>query len=227
MLAGIVWVARILFALIFIVMGIGHLTKLSAMGPYAEMNGLKPGKLWAALSGVQILAGGLMILTGFGPDLGALLIFLFLIAAAFLMHRFWKAEGPMKQVEQTMFFKDLGLAGAALVFFVFFQIAPGLSDAAATLNGTYRAANGFGLAIQQLAPLAEGADAPLPEELLGGVQAILDREPKYLNEDGTYVNEPPVFGTALFSVVDPDPAKQAAREAGSLPPLPWKNLIDL
>jgi len=227
MLAVIVWAARLLFATIFVVMGIGHLTKLSAMGPYAEMNGLKPGKLWVALSGLMILAGGIMIITGFGPDLGALLIFLFLIGTAFLMHRFWKAEGQMRQMEQTQFFKDLALAGAAFGFFVLFQIGPGLADAAATLNGTYRAANGFATALTQLAPLAEGAGAPLPEELLAGVDAILAREPKFIEEDGSYVNEPPVFGTPLVPVTDSDPAKQAAREAGSLPPLPWKNLIDL
>ena len=47
-----------------------------------------------------------------------LLIAIFLIPTAFMMHAFWKeTDATAKQNETTGFFKDLALAGAALVFF--------------------------------------------------------------------------------------------------------------
>jgi uncharacterized membrane protein YphA (DoxX/SURF4 family) len=70
------------------------------------------------ISGLMILLGGLYIVLGFYADLGALLIAIFLIPTAFLMHNFWKETDPTaKQNETIAFFKDLALAGASLVMF--------------------------------------------------------------------------------------------------------------
>jgi len=70
------------------------------------------------LSGLMILLGGIYILLGFYADLGALLIAAFLIPAAFLFHTFWKeTDATAKQNETIAFFKDLSLAGAALIIF--------------------------------------------------------------------------------------------------------------
>jgi uncharacterized membrane protein YphA (DoxX/SURF4 family) len=66
----------------------------------------------------MILVGGLYIAFGVYADLGGLLIALFLIPTAFLMHAFWKETDPTaKQNESIGFFKDLSLAGAALIIF--------------------------------------------------------------------------------------------------------------
>ncbi len=69
-------------------------------------------------SGVLALVGGLSILLGVYPDLGALLLVLFLIPVTFLMHAFWKETDPMtKQTENIAFLKNVGLLGAALLLF--------------------------------------------------------------------------------------------------------------
>lgn len=61
---------------------------------------------------------------GIWADLGALLLFAFLIPTAFLMHPFWKEEDAMAKVnEQTQFLKDLGLAAGALFAFILFATA--------------------------------------------------------------------------------------------------------
>ena len=109
---------RVLFALLFISSGINHFTKNEAMTGYAKYKKIPMAKTAVYLSGLMILLGGIYIVLGFYADLGALLIALFLIPTAFLMHAFWKETDPTaKQNETIGFFKDLSLAGAALIIF--------------------------------------------------------------------------------------------------------------
>ena len=111
-------IARILFAAIFINSGIMHLTKLEAMTGYAQYKKVPAAKFSVVLSGLMILIGGLYIAFGVYADLGALLIALFLIPTSFLMHAFWKeTDATAKQNESIGFFKNLSLAGAALIIF--------------------------------------------------------------------------------------------------------------
>jgi putative oxidoreductase len=111
-------IGRVLFALIFINSGIAHLTKLEAMTGYAKYKKVPAAKLSVIVSGLMILIGGLYIALGIYADLGALLIAAFLIPAAVLMHAFWKeTDATAKQNESIGFFKDLSLAGAALIIF--------------------------------------------------------------------------------------------------------------
>jgi len=73
------------------------------------------------LGGVLLLLGGLSVLFGVWPDLGALLLVAFLLPTAFLMHGFWKeSDAQTRQMEMVQFFKDLSLAGAALMLFGLF-----------------------------------------------------------------------------------------------------------
>lgn len=111
-------VGRVLFAVLFISSGVSHLAKLEAMTGYAQYKKIPAAKLSVILSGLMILLGGLYIAFGIYADLGALLIALFLVPAAFLMHAFWKeTDATAKQNESIGFFKNLSLAGAALIIF--------------------------------------------------------------------------------------------------------------
>ena len=88
------------------------------MTGYATYKKVPAAKLAVIVSGLMILVGGLYIALGIYADLGALLIALFLIPAAFMMHAFWKeSDATAKQTESIGFFKDLSLAGAALIIF--------------------------------------------------------------------------------------------------------------
>ena len=114
-------VGRVLFALLFISSGISHFTKASAMTGYAQFKKVPMAKFSVYLSGLMILVGGVYIVLGFYADLGALLIFLFLVPTAFLMHPYWKETDAMtKMNEMIAFNKDIALAGAALAFFYIF-----------------------------------------------------------------------------------------------------------
>ncbi len=128
-------IGRILFALIFINSGIMHLTKLEAMSGYAKFKKVPAAKFSVVLTGLMILIGGLYIALGIYADLGALLIALFLIPTAFMMHAFWKeSDASAKQTESIGFFKDLSLAGAALILFVL--IAKGV-DFGPSVTGSF------------------------------------------------------------------------------------------
>ncbi len=113
-------IGRILFALIFITSGISHLTKAEAMTGYATYKKVPAPKLAVIVSGLMILVGGIYIALGIYADLGALLIAIFLIPTALIMHAFWKeTDATAKMTAQTGFFKDISMAGAALMLFVF------------------------------------------------------------------------------------------------------------
>lgn len=115
-------IGRILFALLFIGSAFGHLTQTDAMAGYAGSRGVPMPKVSVLVSGVLILVGGLLVLLGIWIDLGALLLVVFLVPTAVLMHPFWKETDPMaKQTEMVSFNKDIALAGASLIIFALYS----------------------------------------------------------------------------------------------------------
>ncbi|MBW4720843.1 DoxX family protein [Saccharothrix obliqua] len=111
-------IGRILFVILFFGSAVGHLTRADAMAGYAASKGIPSPKLATQASGVLILVGALMVLLGVWADLGALLLVLFLLPTAFLMHNFWTVtDQQARQSEVIQFNKDVALAGGALMFF--------------------------------------------------------------------------------------------------------------
>ncbi|CCH28741.1 DoxX family protein [Actinosynnema sp. NPDC047251] len=111
-------IGRILFVFLFFGSAVGHLTQTDAMAGYAASKGVPSPKLATQATGVLMIVGALMVLLGVWADLGALLLVLFLLPTAFLMHNFWTQTDPQaKQAEMIQFNKNVSLAGAALMFF--------------------------------------------------------------------------------------------------------------
>jgi putative oxidoreductase len=116
---AVLLLGRILFAILFVRSGIMHLTKLEAMTGYAKYKKVPAAKFFVAFTGVAIILGGLWVALGIYADLGALILAIFTLTAAFQMHNFWAETTPEgKTTESVAFYKDLALAGAALVLFV-------------------------------------------------------------------------------------------------------------
>jgi uncharacterized membrane protein YphA (DoxX/SURF4 family) len=66
-----------------------------------------------------LIVASLSIMLGIYPEIGALLLIIFLIPTAFMMHAYWREKDPMARMnEQTAFYKDIALLGAAILFFV-------------------------------------------------------------------------------------------------------------
>jgi len=112
-------VGRILFSMIFIMSGLNHFMQLENMTKFAEMNGVPLPGVAVIVSGIIILLGGVMVLVGYKAKVGALLLFLFLIVAAFMMHSFWGLEGQESQNQMIHFMKNFSMAGGALIIYYF------------------------------------------------------------------------------------------------------------
>ncbi|MEB3031273.1 DoxX family protein [[Mycobacterium] nativiensis] len=122
----VILIGRILFAVVFIGGALGHFTQTDAMAAFTESKGIKPGKLAVLGSGAWMLAGATLVILGAWADLGALMLAVFLLPTAFVMHGYWREQDPQaKAAEQLHFSKDISLAGAALALFGFFVTAGG------------------------------------------------------------------------------------------------------
>ena len=107
---------RILFSMIFIVMGVMHFMKLDDVSAMAASKGVPAAKPATIVGGLMILVGGVFVLLGWHRFIGAGLIAIFLLFSATLGHQFWKeSDPPVKMNETAHFMKDLALAGAALL----------------------------------------------------------------------------------------------------------------
>ena len=116
---------RVVLALLFIGAGIGHFKSTEAMAGYAQSKGVPAAKAMVQLTGLMCLVGAALLATGFYADLGALILFAFLVPTAVIMHPFWKETDAMaKMNEQMAFNKDIAIAGGLLAIFALYQIAP-------------------------------------------------------------------------------------------------------
>jgi uncharacterized membrane protein YphA (DoxX/SURF4 family) len=106
---------RILFSMLFVMGGMNHLMKLNDMAGYAQSKGVPAPKAATIVSGIMIIAGGLMVALGWRRFIGAGLLVVFLLPKAFVLHAFWKESDPVARMnEMAHFMKDLALAGGAL-----------------------------------------------------------------------------------------------------------------
>ena len=117
----LVLIGRILFSAIFIGSGYNHLANGKAMSGYAAAKGVPAAPAATYAGGVLLLAGGVSVLFGIWADLGALLLVIFLVPTAVLMHAFWREEGQERMLDMIHFQKDIALAGAALMLFALFS----------------------------------------------------------------------------------------------------------
>lgn len=123
--AWILLLGRVLFSVFFMISGYNHLTKTAMMAQYAGSQGVPVPKLAVAVTGLMLVGGGLSILLGFEPRIGALLLFTFLVPTAFTMHRFWGVPDPMVAQNQMIhFWKNIVMAGAALMIYYFATVYP-------------------------------------------------------------------------------------------------------
>jgi putative oxidoreductase len=116
---AVLLVGRVLFGGILAFMGLNHFMQYGEMTGYAEFKGLPAPGPAVALSGLVLVLGGLSLITGVYPVVGAALLAGFLVIAAVTMHDFWAVDPEETQDEMTNFLKNVALAGGALAFGAF------------------------------------------------------------------------------------------------------------
>ena len=109
-------IGRLVLGGYFILGGYNHFKMLNMMSGYAQSKGVPTPKAAVAFSGLLLFVGGLSILLGIYPTIGAVALVLFLVPVTFMMHAFWKVQdAQMKMGEQVNFMKNLALLGAVLM----------------------------------------------------------------------------------------------------------------
>lgn len=109
---------RILFSLIFLFTAYNHFSGEAIA--YAASKNVPFASVLVPVSGIIATLGGISIVLGYKARLGAWLIVLFLVPVTFMMHNFWAISDPtMKQMQMSMFLKNLSMMGAALLITYF------------------------------------------------------------------------------------------------------------
>jgi uncharacterized membrane protein YphA (DoxX/SURF4 family) len=107
---------RILFAVVLIYLALGNLLDLSEAIGYAASKGVPAPRVTVPLGSLSLVVGAISVLVGAFPLVGSLTVLGFLLGITPFMHDFWNQEDVDRQNEQIHFLKNVGLAGAALLF---------------------------------------------------------------------------------------------------------------
>ncbi|MGD0750556.1 MAG: DoxX family protein [Anaerolineales bacterium] len=110
-------IGRIILGGYYLYSAVHHFMGIKMMSGYAASKGVPAPKLAVGGSGLLLLLGSLSILLGYQPYIGAIMIVVFLVPVAFMMHNFWSVSDPQaKMGEMINFMKDIALAASALMF---------------------------------------------------------------------------------------------------------------
>ena len=104
---------RALFGGYFLYSGIQHFVNTDTMIGYTASKGVPAPELAVIGSGVLILLGGMSLLLGLWPRVGATMIAIFLVAVTPIMHNFWTETGVARMNDMAHFLKNVGLLGGA------------------------------------------------------------------------------------------------------------------
>ncbi len=109
--AIILLIARILLAAIFLMGGFGKLGNVEGFAQFMASGGIPAFLAWPAIL-FEIIAGALLLI-GFQTRWVALALAAFSLVTALLYH-----FAPSDQMQMTMFFKNLAMAGGYLALYV-------------------------------------------------------------------------------------------------------------
>ena len=116
MTAYLFLLGRILYGGFFVLGGLNHFQHLNMMAGFTASKGVPAAKPLVMLSGLLILAGGLLVIVGWHARTGLACIVLFLLPVTFLMHNYWVETDMMQRINQRVNFqKNVALLGAALM----------------------------------------------------------------------------------------------------------------
>ena len=123
--AAVFLLGRLLFGMFFVLAGWSHFRSTDMLARGAASAGIPLPKVGVLASGVLLIAGGLSVILGAWVRLGAIAVMLFLVPAAFTMHRFWSFSDPAQRHAQLLNFqRNIALTGAALILYYFAAAHP-------------------------------------------------------------------------------------------------------
>jgi putative oxidoreductase len=117
----LVLLGRVLFAVFFIRSGIAHIRGHQGMGDYARSAHFPAPAVAGWPTGVWLLAASVSIALGICPDVGSLMIAVFVVLAGLYFHRFWTLDdAAQRQTQAGNLYRNVALLGASLAMMGFF-----------------------------------------------------------------------------------------------------------
>jgi uncharacterized membrane protein YphA (DoxX/SURF4 family) len=110
------FVGKLIVGFFYLYNGVNHFANLKDVAGYAASKGVPLPEVAVAGSGLLLLVGGILFLSGIYTDIAVAALVLFFVPVTFMMHDFWAVGNDMKMVELVNFSKNLALMGSALLF---------------------------------------------------------------------------------------------------------------
>ena len=109
-------IGRVIAGGFFLMNSFNHFAKLNMMAGYTRSKGIPAPELAVGGSGVLLFLGGLSLLLGYHPTIGAGLLVIFLLGVSFGIHNFWTIQDPQaKQGDMVNFLKNMTILGLLLM----------------------------------------------------------------------------------------------------------------
>lgn len=107
---------RIVFGGYFAYNGVNHFVSTAALAEYAGAKGVPMPEAAVIFAGLLLLVGGISIVLGLMPQIGAMCIVLFLVVVSPVMHNFWAMTDPAQRMAEMIHFtKNMALLGGVLM----------------------------------------------------------------------------------------------------------------
>ncbi|CAB3785052.1 MULTISPECIES: DoxX family protein [Paraburkholderia] len=117
--SGVIFVARIALAVLFLWGGVMKLLGYAGFVGYLHSKGVPFVQVAAPIATAVEVLGGLLLIVGFKVRPLALILAVYTVATAVLGHDFWNVVDPALQRDMVIhFWKNIGIAGGFLLLFV-------------------------------------------------------------------------------------------------------------
>lgn len=114
----LILIGRILLAWIFVGSAYGAITNFSgSVGYFRSLNVPAPELFTTMTVALEVLMSAGLIL-GIGTRYCAVLVFLFVLLATAIAHRYWEYPGPQQIGQYNNFLKNISIMGGAMLIFV-------------------------------------------------------------------------------------------------------------
>lgn len=112
---AVILLGRVFLSLIFIVSGLFKILSWDQNIQFMQSLNISNAPLLLVPAIVIEILCGLSILLGYKTQLGATLLFLYLIPVTLTFHKFWALEGVDKQIQWVNFMKNLSIMGGLAI----------------------------------------------------------------------------------------------------------------
>ena len=115
----LILIGRIMLAWVFVGVAYGAMINFAGSLAYFTSQKLYPPELWTWTALLLELLISVSLILGIGTRFAAILMFLFVVIATAIAHRYWEfPAGPQQIGQYNNFLKNISIMGGALVIFV-------------------------------------------------------------------------------------------------------------